>query len=152
MIGVQNAIDDFNAGPGADLRSAEELFQDWAVAVYLDDEASPRFDIKAVDFGDPAFTSWTIDIADELFWSDRGSNQGAQPAPKWERRANGQSPDGGPVRPARRALPQPGPERRRWPSPVTTSARWRRTAHRRTGTPGTRASRTTSSTSTSPAP
>ena len=92
MIGVQNAIDDFNAGPGPDLRSADELFQDWAVAVYLDDEASPRFDIKAVDFGDPAFTSWTIDIADELFWSDRGSNQGAQPAPQWERRANAQSP------------------------------------------------------------
>ena len=92
MIGVQNAIDDFNAGPGPDLRSAEELFQDWAVAVYLDDEASPRFDIKAVDFGDPAFTSWTIDIADELFWGGRGSSQGAQPAPKWERRANGQSP------------------------------------------------------------
>ena len=91
MAGVQNAIDDFNAGPGPDLRSAEELFQDWAVAVYLDDEASPRFDIKAVDFGDPAFTSWTIDIADELFWGGRGSSQGAQPAPKW-RRANGQSP------------------------------------------------------------
>ena len=112
MIGVQNAIDDFNAGPGPDLRSAEELFQDWAVAVYLDDEASPRFDIKAVDFGDPAFTSWTIDIADELFWGGRGSSQGAQPAPKWERRAQRPVPDGGPVRPARRALPQPGPQRR----------------------------------------
>ena len=92
MIGVQNAIDTFNAETGAQLRSAEELFQDWAVAVYLDDEASPRFDIKAVDFGDPAFTTWTIDIADELFWGGRGSNQGAQPAPKWERRANGQVP------------------------------------------------------------
>ena len=92
MTGVQNAIDDFNTATGAGLRSAEELFQDWAVAVYLDDEASPRFDIKAVDFGDPAFTSWTIDIADELFWGGRGSSRGAQPAPKWERRANGQVP------------------------------------------------------------
>jgi hypothetical protein len=86
MIGVQNAIDDFNAATGAGLRSAEALFQDWAVAVYLDDESSPRWDIKAADFGDPAFTSWTIDIADELFWAGRGSHQGAQPAPKWQKR------------------------------------------------------------------
>ena len=91
MNGVQNAINTFNAQTGAGLRSAEELFQDWAVAVYLDDENSERFDIKAVDFGDPAFTSWTIDIADELFWGGRGTNQGAQPAPKWEKR-NGQVP------------------------------------------------------------
>ncbi len=70
------AIDAFNAQTGAGLRSAEELFQDWAVAVYLDDEASARFDIKAVDFGDPAFTSWTIDIADDLFWEGRGSQPG----------------------------------------------------------------------------
>lgn len=91
MEGVQNAIDTFNAAsPGADLRSAAELFQDWAVAVYLDDEGSDIFDIKAVDFGDPQFTSWTIDIADELFWDNRGSNQGAQPDAKWERRKNGQ--------------------------------------------------------------
>lgn len=92
MIGVQNAIDAFNAGPGADLRSAKELFQDWSVAVYLDDENSSRFDIKSVDFGDPASTRWTIDIADDVFWDDRGSNQGAQPGAKWERRPNGQAP------------------------------------------------------------
>lgn len=93
MEGVQNAIDTFNAASsGPDLRSAEELFKDWAVAVYLDDEGSDRFDIKALDFGDPQFTSWTIDIADELFWSGRGSNQGAQPDAKWERRKNGQDP------------------------------------------------------------
>ena len=138
MIGVQNAIDDFNAGPGPDLRSAEDLFQDWAVAVYLDDEASPRFDIKAVDFGDPAFTSWTIDIADELFWSDRGSNQGAQPAPKWERRANAQSPTAVPFGLHVERFRNPGPTSS-WRSPVMTSARWRRTAHRRTGMPATRA-------------
>jgi hypothetical protein len=88
MDGVQAAIDEFNAQTGADLRSAEELYQDWAVAVYLDDEASDRFDIKAVDFGDPAFTDWTFDIADDLFWGGRGSNQGAQPEAKWLRRAN----------------------------------------------------------------
>ncbi|HEU4756036.1 MAG TPA: hypothetical protein VFS72_05185 [Agromyces sp.] len=91
MAGLQAAIDAFNAETGSDLRTAEELYQDWAVAVYLDDEASERFDIKAVDFGDPAFTSWTMDIADDLFWGGRGSNQGAQPDAKWQRRANGQS-------------------------------------------------------------
>lgn len=90
MEGVQNAIDAFNAATGADLRSAEELFQDWAVAVYLDDEDSEQFDIKAVDFGDPQFTSWTIDIADELFWDNRGTSQGAQPDAKWDRRKNPQ--------------------------------------------------------------
>ncbi|SFN60471.1 hypothetical protein [Mycetocola miduiensis] len=57
MDGVQAAIDAFNAESGSQLRSAEELFQDWAVAVYLDDEESDRFDIKAVDFGDPASTT-----------------------------------------------------------------------------------------------
>ena len=92
MEGVQAAIEEFNTLTGAGLRSAEEIFQDWAVAVYLDDEDSELWDIKAVDFGDPAFTTWTMDIADDLFWSGRGSNQGAQPEAKWVRRANGQSP------------------------------------------------------------
>lgn len=92
MDGVQAAIDEFNAQTGADLRTAEELFQDWGVAVYLDDEASDRFDIKAVDFGDPAFTDWTIDIADDQFWEGRGSSQGAQPESKWLKRENAQSP------------------------------------------------------------
>ncbi|PWC06621.1 hypothetical protein [Mycetocola zhujimingii] len=90
--GVQAAIDLFNAESGAALRTADELFQDWAVAVYLDDEASARFDIKAVDFGDSAYTDWTIDIADDQFWGGRGNNQGAQPSSKWDKRANGQTP------------------------------------------------------------
>ncbi|WP_350349531.1 hypothetical protein ABIQ69_06350 [Agromyces sp. G08B096] len=92
MAGVQAAIDTFNAETGGDLRTAAELYQDWAVAVYLDDEASERFDIKAVDFGDPASTTWTMDIADDQFWEGRGSSQGAQPDAKWQRRTNGQSP------------------------------------------------------------
>jgi hypothetical protein len=33
MAGVQAAIDQFNAQTGAELRSATELFQDWAIAV-----------------------------------------------------------------------------------------------------------------------
>jgi hypothetical protein len=92
MEGVQAAIDEFNAQTGAELRTAEELFQDWGIAVYLDDEASDRFDIKAVDFGDPSFTDWTIDIADDQFWEGRGSSQGAQPNAKWNRRTNAQAP------------------------------------------------------------
>ncbi|WP_210481192.1 hypothetical protein [Naasia sp. SYSU D00948] len=92
MEGVQAAIDEFNAQTGAGLRSVDVLFQDWAVAVYLDDEESERFDIKAVDFGDPASTSWTIDIADDEFWDGRGSNRGAQPASKWAKRDNAQTP------------------------------------------------------------
>ncbi|MBM7505278.1 hypothetical protein ACFPER_17470 [Agromyces aurantiacus] len=91
MEGVQAAIDAFNAQTGGDLRSADELYRDWAVAVYLDDEDSDLWDIKAVDFGDPKDTSWTIDIADDQFWGGRGDNRGAQPSAKWDRRTNGQS-------------------------------------------------------------
>ena len=77
MEGVQAAIDRFNAETGANLRSARELFMDWAVTVYLDDEGSPRFDIKAFDFGDSkveAFLS-VNNLFDErapLFPSDSG--------------------------------------------------------------------------------
>lgn len=92
VAGVQDAITQFNAGPGVDLPSFATLYQDWAVAVYLDDEDSEIFDIKAVDFGDPEYTSWTMDIADASFWDGRGDNRGAQPGAKWDRRANGQSP------------------------------------------------------------
>ncbi|MEH0843077.1 hypothetical protein V6U81_11890 [Micromonospora sp. CPCC 205711] len=88
MTGVQNAIDDFNALPGPDLRSAADLFRDWSVAVYLDDEDSPIYDIKAFDFGNPADTSWTIDIADDVFWGGRGSYNGATPDAKWARLKN----------------------------------------------------------------
>ena len=88
MVGVQNAIDRFNATTGANLRSATELFKDWTVAVYLDDEASSRYDLKAVDFGDPAYTAWTMDIADDVFWGGRGSYRGATPEAKWARLKN----------------------------------------------------------------
>ncbi len=91
MDGVQAAIDEFNATTGADLPDVATLYQDWAVAVYLDDEDSDLFDIKAADFGDPASTSWTMDLADDQYWEGRGSNQGAQPDAKWNRRTNGQS-------------------------------------------------------------
>ena len=72
MAGVQAAIDQFNAQTGAELRSATELFQDWAIAVKLDDEGSDRWDIRNINFGDPAFTSYTVDIANETFWNRRG--------------------------------------------------------------------------------
>lgn len=92
MDGVQAAIDEFNAEPGADLRDVTTLYQDWAVAVYLDDEESGLWDIKAADFGDVDSDGWTIDIADDEFWDGRGSNQGAQPSSKWDKRKNGQAP------------------------------------------------------------
>jgi Immune inhibitor A-like, MAM domain len=92
MDGVQAAIDEFNAETGADLRDVTTLYQDWAVAVYLDDEESGLWDIKAADFGDVDSDGWTIDIADDEFWDGRGSNQGAQPSSKWDKRKNGQAP------------------------------------------------------------
>ena len=87
MEGVQAAIDQFNAETGANLRSARELFMDWAVTVYLDDEGSPRFDIKAFDFGDPATTAWTIALANNEYWGGRDVFNGAVPQAKWRNRA-----------------------------------------------------------------
>ena len=84
MAGVQAAIDQFNAQTGANLRSATELFQDWAIAVKLDDEGSNRWDIKNINFGDPAFTPWTVDIANETFWNRRGLYHGRMPEAKWQ--------------------------------------------------------------------
>ena len=92
MDGVQAAIDQFNDETGADLRDVTTLYQDWAVAVYLDDEESDLWDIKAADFGAVDSDGWTIDIADDEFWDGRGSNQGAQPSSKWDKRKNGQAP------------------------------------------------------------
>jgi len=80
MEGIQAAIDQFNAmgHPGLEqpLRSAEELFKDWVVAVYLDRE--DRFDFRSLNFGDPD-DSWgyTIDVANDLFWNNRGIYGGA---------------------------------------------------------------------------
>ena len=90
--GVQAAIDQFNAETGATLPDVATLYQDFAVAAYLDDEESDLFDIKAVDFGDPEYTTWTMDLADSTYYGGRGQNQGAQPDAKWDRRANGQAP------------------------------------------------------------
>lgn len=82
MEGVQNAIDDFNAtipGTANDLRSAEDLFKDWAVAIFLDYEGSQPFDFRNLDFGDPKTTTWTIEIANDVFWGGRGQYNGAMP-------------------------------------------------------------------------
>jgi len=95
MEGVQKAIDAYNAQTGSDLRSAATLFKDWAVAVYLDDEDSELFDIKAVDLG-PDSGGWTIDVANDEFWDDRGNYTGRQPGAKWDKLDN---------QPARSALP-----------------------------------------------
>ena len=95
MEGVQNAIDTWNAGPGANLESAAELFKDWAVTMYLDDEKSPLFDLKNIDLG-PGSDGWTVDLANEVFWDGRGSYKGALPDSKFDRLKN---------RPASSALP-----------------------------------------------
>ena len=87
MEGVQAAIDAFNAQTGGDLRSAKELFQDWAVAMYLDDEDSSLWDLENFDLG-PASGGWTIDIANDIFWDDRGFYHGAQPDSKFNKPGN----------------------------------------------------------------
>jgi len=84
MEGVQNAIDTFNAQTGADLRSAEELFKDWVIAIYADFEGSDRFDFANLDFGDPLTTSWTIQLANDLFFGGRGQYKGATPPARFQ--------------------------------------------------------------------
>jgi hypothetical protein len=83
MAGVQNAIDTFNAQTGANLRSAEDLFKDWAVGVYLDYEGSAKFDFRNLDFGDPTTTAWTIELANDVFFGKRGMYTGAMPVSRW---------------------------------------------------------------------
>ncbi|HEU4514527.1 MAG TPA: hypothetical protein VFR87_15575, partial [Nocardioidaceae bacterium] len=109
MEGVQNAIDDYNAQTGSTLRSAEELFKDWVVTMYLDDEDSSLWDLENFDLG-AASNNWTIDIANSVFWDDRGSYIGALPEARSSRLKN---------RPDTTALPfgvsyekfrNPGPE------------------------------------------
>jgi hypothetical protein len=95
MEGVQNAIDTWNAGPGKDLPSAANLYKDWAVTMYLDDEASNRWDLKNIDLG-PGSDGWTVDIANETFWDGRGIYKGALPDSKFNKLKN---------RPAGSALP-----------------------------------------------
>ena len=88
MEGVQAGIDAFDAATtGPKLRSARELFEDWAVTVYLDDERSNRWNIRAFNFGDPATTAWTIDLANNQFFGGRDVYQGAVPYAKYQNRA-----------------------------------------------------------------
>ena len=112
MEGVQAAIDAYNAtipGTENDLRSAEELFKDWAIAVKLDDEGSDIWDFINIDFGDSAFTDWTVDIANDavlrrprpVHRPDAGVALGEQQ----ERPGT----DGPAVRRLVRDVPQPGP-------------------------------------------
>ena len=91
MIGVQNAINAYNAtvpGTANDLRSAEDLFKDWAVAIFLDYEGSETFDFSNLNFGDPVTTSWTIEIANDVFWGGRGQYNGAMPPARFVNNKN----------------------------------------------------------------
>lgn len=94
MVGVQNAIDSYNAAvaggvEGNVLPDVETLFQDWAVAVQLDDEASALYDISSLDLGDRDDTwGWTIDLANVEYWEGRGYYKGAMPPAKYANKPN----------------------------------------------------------------
>jgi hypothetical protein len=57
------------------------------VADYLDAEGSDRFDVRGLDFGDPATTTWTISLANQEFFGGRDIYQGALPQGKYANRA-----------------------------------------------------------------
>lgn len=96
LEGVQDAIDRFNAvghpGLATTLRSVEELYKDFVVALYLDTttpDAGDRFVFRNLDFGDRTnSTRWTIDLANNLFYGGRGIYQGAMPNARWEHNKN----------------------------------------------------------------
>jgi hypothetical protein len=89
--GVQAAIDAFNAAghPGLDepLRSLDELYKDFVVALYLDTttaDKGDRFVFRNLDFGNPGnSTAWTIDLANDVFFKHRGIYTGAIPNTRW---------------------------------------------------------------------
>ena len=113
MDGIKAAIAAFNAAghPGSTtaMPGTEQLFKQWAVAVYLDDEGSDLYDIKAVNFGDPAYTRWTIDIANDTFWDGRGQYHGALPDAKWDKLPNRPDPTALPFGVSYETFRNPGP-------------------------------------------
>lgn len=109
MEGVQAAINAYNSRTSGDLRSAEALFQDWAVTMYLDDEDSALWDLENFDLG-PASGGYTVDIANNLFWDDRGNYTGAQPEAKWNRLANRPSGTALPFGVSYETFRNPGPQ------------------------------------------
>ena len=108
MDGVQAAIDEFNAQTGSGLRSAAELFQDWAVTMFLDEEASARFDLENFDLG-PASGGYTVDLANSEYFDDRGNYSGAQPESKWDRLPNRPAGDALPFGVSYESFRNPGP-------------------------------------------
>ena len=85
MEGVQNAIDTYNALPDTeDLPSAEDLFKDWVIALYADDESSDLFNFVNLNFGDPDTTTWTIQLANDLFFKNRGTYKGNVPPARFQ--------------------------------------------------------------------
>ncbi len=108
MAGVQEAIDQFNGDTG-DLESAAELFKDWVVTMYLDDEDSSLWDLANFDLGAES-GGWTIDIANDEFWDDRGSYIGAQPEQKWSRLKNRPAGDALPFGASYEKFRNPAPE------------------------------------------
>jgi len=85
MEGVQNAIETYNALPDTeDLPSAEELFKNWVIALYADDEDSDVFNWINLDFGDPDTTTWTIQLANDFFFKNRGTYKGNVPPARFQ--------------------------------------------------------------------
>ena len=76
--------------------------------MYLDDEDSALWDLENFDLG-PASGGWTIDVANDEFWDDRGNYQGSQPDSKWDRAANRPGRHGAALRRLLREVQQPRP-------------------------------------------
>jgi len=82
--GVAAAIADFNKLTGARVPDVSTLFQNWVLAVYLDDPASDVYQIRAIEISEGENSDswgWTMDAADIYIWAERGFNVGKQYGP-----------------------------------------------------------------------
>jgi hypothetical protein len=84
MTGVNQAIDAYNAAVAGtstsrQVASAGQLFRQWSLAVYLDDEHTSLYDLKALDLGGVDSQGWTIDLANDEFFKNRGTYNGSTP-------------------------------------------------------------------------
>ena len=86
MDGVQAAITKYNALVAADPSlgtkvpaSVQQVFKNWSLAIYLDDESTPLYNIRALDIGGVDSQGWTIDIANDEFFKNRGTYSGSTP-------------------------------------------------------------------------
>ena len=108
--GVQAAIDEFNAQTGAGLRDRRRCCSrtgPWPSTSTTRGRTCGTS--RPPTSATPRSRRWTMDIADDVFWSGRGASKGAQPGLEVVEARQCAEPDRGAVRRPGRAFRNPGP-------------------------------------------